>query len=729
MFLPSDYTQSFDYTTNVHLESWIDESGTSTIDTPSRTSTTSYSINSHSVYDETTTNSGTIDFENGDQTITGTLVVDAYGNFDGHSFETTSYLNRFSDSTGSTSSNYESGTDTYSGDMHYNGSLTSTTPYVDGDYADQTFTFHELLISTATQNGSGTAHYDNSSGETTDTSILSFSYGSSATTTSNASASGAIGQALQSGNTVTTLQANVTSSSSVDTNSHGNSTITFNRSDSTTSTSGTSTSSFSSSSSASLGEQASVSRTRDKYRVTGTGFSSISASASESTGTSGTYHEDTDSYTTNISFSSRTGASGGGGSSTDYSFTNTDEGSRSSGVFSTYFGVGASEGYQATGTHRIKNDSEPDVIVPIRNNEADTYGLTITNDGSFVTDTLDTDNPQGTYKVTGHVDRIEQFTTRTSSYASSGGKLFIPGTDAPGLITYPYLPGQEPVDYLWLGTSSTSFSLEKTYGKSTNHQDYDYTDDNGALSRKGVFDTDDEFDRETIDQVAHNYTDLTAGTSLKYYSREDTGAASEGTSDGTFSEAPGATTADAKLDSTQKASAGSRDYLESQTDKGDGNRSFYKSFSNGSGQNKLSGDGTASLDNGELTTSAGKSESNTWGNSLNGGQTLDEQTTTETSGDVTIERYTFDESNGETRGNSRNSASGSGSGQSGGNSTESRVVSSTDTNQGDRSTADVSAKEGGACRRQWRLQVGHRDRRHHPRLYRNDHREGHQQRG
>ena len=312
---------------------------------------------------------------------------------------------------------------------------------------------------------------------------------------------------------------------------------------------------------------------------------------------------DTDTESSNLYHTSRSGASATSVGGTNYGFVFTDQGEKVDATFDTTVSATAGGGISLFGTATIKADptdpTDVDYTLPIHDNDASTYQLDVTHTGTSGYDNLQAAGQTisaGTTSGSGHVTRTETITNRDTGFSGTREE------DLDGL------PEQEERILLAAGGAS-GFSFSKSLITVINTEDYDYTDDNGALTREGTFDTRNEGSNEFLNQIDHTTNDSL--TSYTY--REDGGARAENNVVGSFKETTGtgsdSSTAEGQTEDKQETFRTTKLRYSTRDDSGDGNRSSETSHFNTKGKVKSEYEGLVTLDNTE-----GSAEGNTEGN-------------------------------------------------------------------------------------------------------------------
>ncbi|MDC0934976.1 HNH/ENDO VII family nuclease [Pirellulales bacterium] len=661
--------EDFTYTETVHLDTWFTDSGTEVTERDGRTTTRTWSITEHTVYAETTTTvpstTGAADYANGEQSYGGKLVVDAAGTFDSQRNETISYVENYEGSAG-----YEQGSDAITEGRHYEASLYLTDNY---DSGLQTFNFTEDSIATASQSGNGVTHTAGSSNNRTATE--SWHYSASGTATAGLTAAGTASEEDgPAGERVETLDASVSTNYSASQNASGGGSFTYSSSDGDgNSDSGSGSANFSLSAHGSLNQRATIQRVGDVYLVAGGASGSYGASGSESASGSGVSVTGSDTETVvRASYASRQGASATASGSAQVDFTSTNEGSKTSGTFTSSLGAQASIGDHVSGTITTTVADETEVT-PFRNNEATTLSLGVSNNGKFANDQL---GDEHSLTIDGSARRNENTTTKATSFASAGANVYVGGDQE--LCTYGPTDCDDSPGIVRVADGSSQLSLVKTSSAVTSSEDYDYSYDDGELTRRGNFDEQRKSSRETIDQIAAAGDTENGDGAFKYYHRSETGGRATSDVGGNFRDSTGGdqgakSSVSGDLDQTSAGYSAETTRLSLSHDDGQGNRSASTSFDHSKGRGTTDGQGAVSLKGGAIQRSSGQGQANTAGRTNYGGNDFNESTSsTQDGGNVNSTFHVVSRSSGDARGNNAansESSGGSSGGSPGGNQT------------------------------------------------------------
>ncbi|MEX2170470.1 MAG: choice-of-anchor Q domain-containing protein, partial [Pirellulales bacterium] len=498
----------FSYTETTRQETWIDEHGSESSDDGVHATSRTFRKQEHSLYVETTSNSGTISIIGGVQTINGTLEITATGDLTSDEWETVAYTNDYE------ADDHESGTHSSQSSGLYHGQLDATIEYTAGASmsSDATFTFSDHLSGTFQETGSGTSTI----GETHET--WRYAVG------------GSLGESLElSGTSSFTRDAGIVQRSSQveshltsQAHLHGLSggETTYSTGDGQTySDSGTAHGSFSFTSTAQYGESALATRVDDEYTITGAAMLAYSGSATQTGTVRGTRSEEREGFESDVDYAVREGArataSGGG----QFTFTITGGGTQAAGSYHSTQSASSSRASQSAGT---VTDTVENVTTPIRDNQAGTHSLDVTDRGTFTSGAGDLGLGAGGFENTrqGHATIVEVFTNRSASFAGLAGVLEEPPPDWE----------EDPIVIYFTGGS-----LDKGTYQRTITEDFDYEEANGQFAREGTISDVTERTADSLRSISgQDLAEL-----ADYASRRDGGWVATERFDGAFTEDAG----------------------------------------------------------------------------------------------------------------------------------------------------------------------------------------------
>ena len=589
-----DVSQPFTQTEVVRLESWFEDSGTSTHEAGNRTSTRSFNTLEHTLSITTTTvTDGHISKSSASaQTAGGTVVIDAQVFSDRTHDETTTYTVTYENG-------HESGTDSRDENSHYEGSLhVVTTEYTDGVSSNQQFDLSESSYGSVSVSGSGNSNTSGGNSSSSET----WNYSGGSTGSSGSSISGTFTEIVGSSETTSTLDASLNARSTTTQQFGGSGTVSYSSGSGGNSNSGSSSGTFSSQSTVNDSQASTIHRVNDTFRLSGNESVDYSGTATQSSTGSGSSSTNSDNGSSSVSYSggqSVTASSGGHSNRTFHSTHDTDQVRSTANTSVTVRGSSAS---QSVGTFTDADGTTS----ATRNNQAGSSTLTAKQSGHS-----ETNRPSsGARTRTASGDATRNSTSRgiSSSFASN----------------------------------EDGFSLTKTSGTSSQNDSYDYSDNNGAVTRRGSFKSSDTSHVETVEQYSTSDDD----SSSSYQS------ATSGTSNrklnGTFTQDAGGRKANGTAKEDQSSFALTNSSYTTESSDGQ-NRSGSSGSSTSSGSSKANSAGVVTLVDGAPTQRSGIGSLSTRGRSRSTGSSYDEQY----SSTATSESHTFSSSKGTTTGSSQ----------------------------------------------------------------------------
>ena len=646
----ADVILPFNYTETIHNETWVNNSDFKAINTDVQTGTRSSSVEEYSLYNETTTHSGNISTANNSTSVASSVVTDASASFDGNYTTTLDYVTNYEEE------GYEQGSEASTQNLHYDGSVHAETTF-GLDEIETVFDLQDNLVSSFTQVGSGTAG-DTPLGETlqfqdeqwglydSQNNIIPTGEGEQETwkfqtkgrIESRSSIAGTAKQQIS--NHLNSLDAAFSTYNHAYIEGTASSSASYLESNGASSSErydGSAQSNLTFTSEATTNEQGIVQSVGDRYTLTGKGDVDFTGSFTSNASLHGNSNSEDDNQTVALSQTNRSGAVASLASDVQYDFIRTNQGDWNDADFNTTLSTQASVGNSSRGTvtTKVTEDNLYPETTPIQNNEATTYVLAVTHNGTFVNDTREGTPLGGTHIGSGHVTRYEQTTNRDTVFAAIADQR-------DELANEP----------LYLGLlASGGCSLEKSISSVTDKEEYDYSDTNGAVTREGNFSNQTEFSNDRIDR--RNFSD--DDTSYSY--REDTGRRSNSDTDGTFTDSTGGATpnsyhADTAIDQAQEAFRATQSKFSTQTgdpETGTGNRTAETSHSNTKGRSGTEYSGTGQIDNEEVTQRAGQEEATQLGRVSTGGSYFNESTGSQDIDGVTTKSHTVESSTGNGR--------------------------------------------------------------------------------
>jgi Ca2+-binding RTX toxin-like protein len=569
-----EVAQAFDYHEEVHLESWLENSGGSSSSAGGGRSSHSFSESEHSLYNEIIDNVGVITVVNGVQTAVGTITIDAGGSLTTSRTETSTYQNSFSSSGGAS----ESGGLTRSQSSQFAGEYHGTDNYVAGQSSDTTFTYSEASNTTGAEAGYGSA----SSASTNQQYSENWDYSVKASLSSNLNASGASQRDLSAPGGHNTFSVSVDQTATTSRNGRSSGSVIHTAGGDTTRVQGNA----SLTGSASMTENSAIAGNDDDVFIASQGSLTYTGTYKESVTASG----DSSSATHSETWASRRAIDAGGGGSSTYEGTSSGVNVSVTGSFGSSSEVTRLTASQVAGWQLVPDGEGGTEKVPYRSNTATRATAGSEGDGVYSYEQREQGGALLVDRQTiGFAARTLTGEGKSSSYSGIGGKY-------------------------------DGYTLTKSAGSSLDAVAGDYIDANGVVDVSGTYFKHSEGSSDTLSVISgrDEFVGPSSTTITTFESRVSAGSESDETSQGVYHDGPAGRSTTGVGSFTNKAfgqSSGSSTTLTTAVD------SFSMSSGSSSAKSKLTvaGHGVAQTEDGALTASAGVTTSDASARSASSG--------------------------------------------------------------------------------------------------------------
>lgn len=472
-----DISQPFTYTETNSQESWRTDSRSEITALPGRHSSRQVNETEHTFYSDTVTVVGVVLVEDGVQTATGVVALDAFGSASFNLNESVAYSNSYEGGS-------ESGSSTRIMSAQSSASLAVITNYATGGSASTQFTYSNSLSSSVFGAGNG----QSSSSGANSSRAESWDYQVTNSLNSSLHSLGGIATIYTGGQVTDTYSISASRSGLSNSTGSGRGSVSYSSASGESSNSGSSTTSSSFNRSSTLAESSSVTGVNDQFQRSTHGQLHFTSSDRESSSGDSSFNSPTESHSAQWRGSNSANSTG----DTSYTVSASNDLTVASGTMTLSITAQDLTASQTTGTREVPDGDGGTVTVPERANRTDRSTLQLDSNGQYSERRVH--SAGGSLNDTQLSGNSIQRTSADSQYSSYVG-----------------IAGDSTGHVLTKGTSSQNGTTET-----------DFTRYNDDFERTGTYDNHSEGSSDTVQVLSS--TDTSGDTTVTNDSRTLSGS-------------------------------------------------------------------------------------------------------------------------------------------------------------------------------------------------------------